>query len=139
MLGDVNKKFRAGKNKLANDQLIVESVVDDMDDLDEDEVMELVNGIDNDPIPAEIFKDIDSKIDKIIDKKAKEIQDNEIDDDDIEDFEDELDDEDLDDEVLGMIDESVNAWTDDESIGHPDMKKRSGTKKQPCFEGGSMV
>ena len=46
MLGDVNKKFRAGKNKLANDQLIVESVVDDMDDLDEDEVMELVNGID---------------------------------------------------------------------------------------------
>ena len=37
MLGDVNKKFRAGKNKLANDQLIVESVVDDMDDLDEDD------------------------------------------------------------------------------------------------------
>ena len=128
MFGAINNEFNRKKRALSNDELIAESVlsVDEVIPGSEDEIDDQ---IDVDSVPDEVYRKIDSELDKIIDDpnyddtEAEELLDG--------------DDEDISDEDLdAIIDEACNkCWYDDENLGHPDTGRRSTNTHQPIYKG----
>lgn len=130
MLKAINDQFNAKKNSLQADQFIAESALDVEEILpgSEEEIDDLV---DVDSVPDEIYKKVDSALEKLLADKG-------YDDTEVEELIDE--DDDIDDEEIDIaIDEAVGdeAWEDDESIGHPDVDDQDDDPddhEQPEFD-----
>ena len=130
MLKAINDQFNAKKNSLQADQFIVETTLDVEEVLpgSEEEIDDLV---DVDSVPDEIYKKVDSALEKLLTDKG-------YDDTEVEELIDE--DDDIDDEEIDVaIDEAVGdeAWEDDESIGHPDTDEQNDDPddhEQPEFD-----
>lgn len=140
MLDSINQKFNQEKSDRKNNKFIVESVVSD-DDVVTDEVEAAV---DDESVPDHVYNKLDKELDKIVDGMSED-DDVEIED-LIDDDDDDIDDEDEDTQIQkyftdpeanalinAALSEATTAWQDDESIGHPDVNRRSGNIHQPKF------
>lgn len=127
MLKAINEQFNAKKNGIAADQAIAESVLDVEEILpgSEEEIDDLV---DVDSVPDDVYKKVDSALDKLLADKG-------YDDTEVEELLDEDDDID-EDEIEVAIDEAVgdDAWEDPEGMGHPNVNKKTNEKEQPEFD-----
>lgn len=140
MLDSINQKFNQEKSDRKNSKFIVESVVSD-DDVVTDEVEAAV---DDESVPDHVYNKLDKELDKIVDGMSED-DDVEIED-LIDDDDDDIDDEDEDTQIQkyftdpeanalinAALSEATTAWFDDESIGHPNVNRRSGNVHQPKF------
>ena len=126
MFESINRQFAEAKRSRADHDLILESV------LEVDEVIpgsddELEAQVDVDSVPDDVYKKIDAELEKIV--SAPDYDDTEAE----ELYEDE-DEEFTDAEIDAVITEACGAWLDDESLGHPDVSRRSKEKDQPLFK-----
>ena len=97
MFESINKRFYSERNRSKDDEMIVESVVEDEALVDEDDDDDIV---DSDSLPAEIVSEVDKALDKVVERP---------DFDDVE-VEELLDDDDDDDESINAtIDECAQA------------------------------
>lgn len=132
MFKTINDEFNhALKNKAAN-KFIVESVLAAEEVLPgSEEEMEDVTDVDS--IPDDVYKKLDSELDKIVndpkydDTEAEELLD---DDDYDEDNDTGIDDSELD----AIVNEAADSWYDDENIHHPNTGRKDGTQHQPMFK-----
>lgn len=124
MFASINQEFNRAKSARRERQFIIESV------LGIDEVLpgsddELEDVVDSDSVPDDVYKKLDAELDKIV-------EDPNYDDTEVDEM---LDDEDIpDEEIEALIEESCNAWVDPESLGHPDLSRRTNEKDQPLFK-----
>lgn len=130
MFKSINEAFNKRKADILSRERLLESV------LEVEEVMpgsedEMDDVVDADSVPDDVYKKLDAELDKIVD-------DPDYDDSEIEEMIDD-DDEVSDEEIEAIMDEACNAWTDDESLGHPDTSRRSHEKRQPLFYGSTSM
>lgn len=150
MLKSINDAYNASKNSIRADQAIVESVVEDDEEILPGSDEEIDDVVDVDSIPDQIYRQVDSALDKLIgngdigDEEIEELLDS---DEDVD--EDSVSDAQIDAMIVGdeapanakqlteaafkVISEAANKWYDDENIGHPNTDRRDGTVHQPLF------
>ena len=126
MFESINRQFEEAKRSRADQDLILESV------LDVDEVIpgsddELEAQVDVDSVPDDVYRKIDAELEKIV--SAPDYDDTEA-----EELYDEEDEEFTDAEIDAVITEACGAWLDDGGIGHPNVALRSKEKHQPLFK-----